>query len=43
MQRSSQDHQPQEHIVIAEMLDCVEGYTAMLCEIYGIDFNQFTE
>ena len=43
MQRSSQDHQPQEHVEIADMLDCVEGYTAMLCEICGIDFTQFTQ
>ena len=39
----SQSHQPQEYIVVDDMMDCVEGYTAMLCEIYGIDFAQFTK
>ncbi len=39
----SQAHQPREHVNIDNMVDCVEGYTAMLCDIYGIDFTQFTK
>jgi len=38
-----QCHQPKEYVNIDDMLDCVEGYTSMLCEIYGIDFTQFTK
>jgi acetylornithine deacetylase/succinyl-diaminopimelate desuccinylase-like protein len=38
-----QAHQPKEHVNIDNMLDCVEGYTAMLCDIYGIDFTQCTK
>lgn len=36
-----QAHQAKEHVVIDDMLNCIEGYTAILCEIYGIDFSQF--
>lgn len=39
----SQAHQAQEHVVINDMLKCVEGYTAMLCELYEIDFSKFTK
>lgn len=35
-----QAHQPQEHVIIDDMIDCIEGYTAILCEIYKIDFGQ---
>lgn len=38
---TEQAHQAREHVVIKEMLDCIEGYTAMLCEIYEIDFSKF--
>lgn len=40
---TSQAHQAKEHVVIHEMLDCIEGYTAMLCEIYNIDFAKFIQ
>ncbi len=34
--RESQAHQPQEHVVIDEMLECIEGYTSILKKLYKI-------
>lgn len=34
-------HQPQEYAVIEDELKEIEGYTAMLCEMFGLDFSQF--
>ena len=36
-------HQPKEHVVIDDMLSCIEGYTAILCELYGLDFEKITQ
>lgn len=32
----SQAHQAQEHVEINRVLDCIEGYTAVLCKLYGL-------
>lgn len=34
-----QAHQPKEHVIIDDMLSCIEGYTSILCEIYGFDLQ----
>ena len=34
-----QAHQPKEHVVVDDMIDCIEGYTAILCKLYGFDFD----
>ena len=36
-----QAHQPKEHVVIDEMIQCIEGYTAILCDVYDMDFSKF--
>lgn len=38
-----QAHQPKEHVVVDDMMECMEGYTAILCEIYDIDFNEIVK
>lgn len=37
---TSQAHQAKEHVVVSEMLSCIEGYTAMLFKIFGLNFNE---
>ena len=32
----SQAHQAQEHVEINRVLDCIEGYTAVLCKLYDL-------
>lgn len=32
----SQAHQAQEHVEIYKCLECIEGYTAVLCRLYGL-------
>lgn len=32
----SQAHQAQEHVEISRVLDCIEGYTAVLCKLYDL-------
>lgn len=32
----SQAHQAQEHVEINKVLDCIEGYTAVLCKLYDL-------
>ena len=36
----SQAHQAQEHVEIDRILDCIEGYTAVLCRLYGLDMPE---
>lgn len=36
----SQAHQAQEHVEIDRILDCIEGYTAVLCRLYGLDMSE---
>lgn len=32
----SQAHQAQEHVELNRVLDCIEGYTAVLCKLYDL-------
>lgn len=33
----SQAHQAKEHVEIDKVLDCIEGYTTVLCKLFGIN------
>lgn len=37
--KTSQAHQAKEHVKVSEMLDCIEGYTAILFKIFGLNYN----
>ena len=40
---AEQCHQPKEHINIEDGLNGIEGYTALFCKIFNLDFDQFCD